>query len=148
MDELGKWFLGVITSINGSGRLGPPAASSKCVKAFLEQIGGGGVLKLATMLNIGNTEMFRSLAVKQPDMGDWLAAKEIQNELDSYFAERNSYFEPRRKFFTRGLGLSAGNTEISFTSPDESETNGNDAWEKVFQIIAGRNSDDKESSDL
>ncbi len=54
MDEMGKWFREVFTSINTGGRLGPPAASNKRVGAFLEQVGGEGVLKFSTMLNIGD----------------------------------------------------------------------------------------------
>ena len=66
MDELGKWFLGVFTSVNMGGRLGPQVASRRRVESFLEQVGGEGVLKLATMLNIGDAEVVSRLAAVRP----------------------------------------------------------------------------------
>jgi len=148
MDELGKWFMDVFTSINGGGRLGPSAASRKRVEAFLEKVGGEGVLKLSTLLNIGDTEAVGRLAASRPDLGEWLAGDEPQKSLDTYFEERAHYFEPCRKFFTRGLSLPAGNTELSFTEPNDPGSVGSEAWEKVFQIFTGRENDDQESSDL
>src|SRR4030042_5047208 len=61
MDEMGKWFMGVFTSINRGGRLGPQVASCKRVEAFLEQVGGEGVMQLSALLNIGNTEVVSRL---------------------------------------------------------------------------------------
>ena len=148
MDDMGKWFMGVFTSINSGGRLGPPAASNKRVSTFLERVGGEGVLKLSTMLNIGNAEAVRRLAVSKPDLGVWLAGDESQKSLDSYFAERSGFFEPYRKFAARGLSLTAGNTAVSFAALGDPESVGSEAWEKVFQIIVGRENDDKESSNL
>lgn len=148
MDELGKWFMEVFTSINSGGRLGPPMASNKRVMAFLEQVGGEGVMQLSTLLNIGNVEAMRRLAVGKPDLGEWLSGNEPQKSLDAYFNERADYFEPCRKFFTRGLSLPAGNTKLSFGEAGSPESVGSKAWEKVFQILVGRENDGKESSDL
>jgi hypothetical protein len=148
MDELGKWFMGVFTSINSGGRLGPPAASRKRVEAFLEQVGGEGVLKLSTMLNVGNTEAVRWLAANKPDLGEQLAGDVPQKSLDSYFADRSVFFEPYRKFTARGLSLPAGSITVSFAETGDSESAGSDVWEKVFQLLIGRENDDKESSSL
>ncbi|MBN1188609.1 MAG: hypothetical protein JXA46_02550 [Dehalococcoidales bacterium] len=148
MDELGKWFMDVFTSINRGGRLGPQAASCKRVESFLEHVGGEGVMQLSALLNIGNTEVVRQLATSKPDLGEWLLGDEPQKSLDAYFEERLDYFEPCRKFFTRGLSLPAGNTELVFVKPDDPVSAGDEAWEKVFQILTGRESDDQESSDL
>lgn len=148
MDELGKWFMDVFTSVNRGGRLGPPTASCKRVKSFLEQVGGERVLQLATLLNIGNAEAVRELATNKPDLGELLAGDEPQKYLDSYFEERTDYFGPCRKFFTHGLSLPAGNIELKFIEFGEPGAVGSEAWEKVFQILVGRESNDKESSDL
>jgi hypothetical protein len=148
MDELGKWFMDVFTSINRGGRLGPPAASSKRVESFLEQVGGEGVMQLSSLLNIGNAELVRRLAASQPYLGEWLAGDEPQKYLDAYFRERVDYFEPCRKFFTRGLSLPAGNTELNFIEPGDPASAGGEACKKVFQILTGRENDDQESSDL
>ena len=148
MDELGRWFIDVFTSINRGGRLGPQVASCKRVEAFLEQVGGEGVMQLSTLLNTGNAEVVRRLAASKPDLGEWLAGDESQKSLDSYFAERSVFFEPYRKFAARGLSLTAGNTAVSFAALGDPESVGSEAWEKVFQIIVGRENDDKESSNL
>jgi hypothetical protein len=148
MDELGKWFMGVFTSINKGGRLGPQVASCKRVEAFLEQVGGEGVMQLSDLLNIGNIEVVSRLATSKPDLGEWLMGDEPQKSLDDYFEERVDYFESCRKFFTRGLSLPAGNTESVFIEPGTPLSVGDEAWEKVFQILTGRESDDQESSDL
>jgi len=148
MDELGRWFMDVFTSINRGGRLGPQVASCKRVEAFLEQVGGEGVMHLSTLLNIGNPEAVRRLAASRPDLGEWLAGDEPQKSLNSYFADRSGVFEPYRKFATRGLSLPAGSTAISFTEPGDPESVGSEAWEKVFQLLVGRENDDQESSNL
>jgi len=148
MDELGKWLMGVFTSINRGGRLGPQAASCKRVGAFLEQVSGEGVMQLSDLLNIGNTEVVRQLATSKPDLGELLMGDEPQKSLDAYFEERVDYFEACRKFFTRGLSLPVGNTESIFIEPGDPLSGGDEAWEKVFQILTGRESDDQESSDL
>ena len=148
MDELGKWFMEVFTSINRGGRLGPPAVSNKRVRAFLEQVGGEGVMQLSTLLNTGNVEAVRELAVGKPDLGELLAGDEPQKCLDSYFSDRSGFFESYRKFAARGLSLSAGSTAVSFAEPGGTESVGNETWEKVFQLLVGRESDDKESSNL
>ncbi len=148
MDELGKWFMEVFTSINSGGWLGPPAASSKRVKAFLEQVGGEGVLELSALLKIGNAEAVRHLASYKPDLGERLGGAEPQKALDAYFAERADAFEPYRKFVARGLSLPVGSTAVNFTGPGDSGSAGSETWEKVFQILAGRENDGKESSNL
>jgi len=148
MDELGRWFIDVFTSINRGGRLGPQVASCKRVEAFLEQVGGEGVMQLSTLLNTGNAEVVRRLAASKPDLGEWLTGDEPQKSLDAYFGERTDYFEPCRKFFTRGLSLPAGSIAVSFAEPDDTESAEGEAWEKVFQILTGRENDDQESSDL
>jgi len=148
MDELGKWFMEVFTSINKGGRLGPPAASRKRVEALLEDIGGEGVMKLSALLKVGNADKVRDLASHKPYLGEELKEEEHQKELEAYFEERSHYFEPCRKFFTRGLSLPAGNTVLSFTQADNAGTGGSEAWEKVFQILAGRENDGQESSDI
>jgi len=148
MDELGKWFMDVFTSINRGGRLGPQVASCKRVEAFLEQVGGEGVMQLSTLLNIGNAEVVSRLAASKPDLGEWLSGDEPQKSLDAYFRERADYFEPCRKFFTRGLSFPAGNTELSFVEHGDPVSAGGEAWEKVFQILTGRENDDQENSDL
>jgi len=148
MDEMGKWFMDVFTSINRGGRLGPQVASCKRVGAFLEQVGGEGVIHLSTLLNIGNTEAVRRLAASKPDLGEWLSGVEPQKSLDAYFEERVNYFEPCRKIFTRCLSLPAGNTELNFVEPVDSESAEGEAWGKVFQLLTVRGNDDQESSDL
>jgi len=148
MDELGKWFMEVFTSINKDGQLGPPAASRKRVEALLEQIGGDGVMKVATLLKIDNTEKVRDLASRRPSLGEELRDEEPRKELKAYFEGRANYFEPRRKFVTRGLSLPAGNTELSFGEADNTGAGGSEAWQKVFKILTGRENDGKESSDL
>ncbi len=148
MDELGKWFMEVFTSVNKGGRLGPPTASDKRVRDLLEEIGGEGVFKMAMLLNVGSAEAVRQLASCRPDLGECLGDKEPQKALDAYFEERTYIFEPYRKFVTRGLSLLTGNTGASFASPSDSSSAGNEAWEKVFQLLVGRENDDKKSSDL
>jgi len=138
MDELGKWFMEVFTSINTGGRLGPPAASSKRVCAFLEQVGGEGVLKFSTMLNIGNAEAVGKLASCQPDLGEKLGSEETQQAIDVYFANRAAVFEPYRKLVTRCLSLQPGSTVASFADQGNSESAASEAWEKVFQLLVGR----------
>ncbi len=145
MDELGKWFLDVFTSVNRGGRLGPAAASNKRVGAFLEQIGGEGVIRLATLLNVGNAETVSRLAATKPDLGEWLAGDEQQKSLDRYIAERAAVFDPYRKFVTRGLNLQMGNTLTIFAGSDNSESAASEAWEKVFQVLMGRENDGEES---
>jgi hypothetical protein len=148
MDELGKWFLGVFTSVNTGGRFGPQVASRRRVEAFLEQVGGEGVLKLAAMLNIGDVESVSRLAVTKPDLGEWLADDEAQKALDAYFFERTEVFEPCRKFATRGLSLPEGSVKLSFAEPGGSESMGVEAWEKVFEIVTGGENDGQESNSL
>ncbi len=148
MDELGKWFMDVFTSVNRGSRLGPQAASNKRVGAFLEQVGGEGVLKLATILNIGNAEGVRNLATAKPDLGEWLAGDEQQKSLDTYVAERAAVFDPYRKFVTRGLSLKIGSTVMSFADPADTQSAASEAWEKVFQVLMGRENDGEESSSL
>lgn len=145
MDELGKWFLDVFTSVNRGGRLGPQVASNKRVQAFLEQVGGEGVMQLSTLLEIGNAEIVSKLATAKPDMGEWLAGDEPQKALDRYIAERADVYDPYRKFVTRSLSLQMGNTLISFAGSGNSESAANEAWEKVFQILVGRENDGEES---
>lgn len=148
MDELGKWFMDVFTSVNKGGRLAPPAASGKRVDAFLEQVGGEGVLKLATLLNIGDAEVVNRLAAGRPDLGEWLAGDEQQKSLDRYLAERSDTLGQYRKFVTRGLNLETGTTVASFADPGGSKEGANEAWEKVFQVIMRSESDDEESGHL
>ncbi len=148
MDELGKWFLDVFASVNRGGRLGPPAASNKRVEAFLGQIGGEGVMQLSTLLDIGNAEVVRKLATAKPDLGEWLAGDEPQRALDRYIAERTKVFEPYRKFVTRGLSLKIGSTVMSFADPADTQSVASEAWEKVFQVLMGRENDGEESSSL
>ncbi len=145
MDELGKWFLDVFASVNRGGRLGPPAAWNKRVEAFLEQVGGEGVMQLSNLLDIGNAEIVRKLTTAKPDLGEWLAGDEQQKSLDRYVAERAAVFEPYRKFMTRGLSLKIGNTVMSFADPGETQSVASEAWEKVFQVLMGRESDGEES---
>ena len=142
MDELGKWFMEVFTSINTGGRLGPPAASSKRVRAFLEQVGGNGVLKFSAMLNIGDAEAVGKLASCQPDLGEKLSSEETQQAIDVYFANRAAVFEPYRKLVTRCLSLQPGSTMASFADQGNSESAASEAWEKVFQLLVGRENDD------
>ena len=148
MDERGRWFMEVFTSINSGGRLGPPAASNKRVSDFLEEVGGEGVMKLAAVLNVANAEAVRQLAGCQPDLGEQLGGEELQKALDAYLTERADVFEPCRKFFARGLSLLTGSTGVSFTSPGDSDSAGSEAWEKVFQILTGRENDGKEGSNI
>ena len=142
MDELGKWFMEVFTSINTGGRLGPPAASSKRVRALLEEVGGEGVLKFSTMLNIGDAEAVGKLASCQPDLGEKLGSEETQQAIDVYFANRAAVFEPYRKLVTRCLSLQPGSTMASFADQGNSESAASEAWEKVFQLLVGRENDD------
>lgn len=142
MDELGKWFLEVFTSVNGGGRLGPPVASKKRFESFLEQVGGESVLKLAAMLNVGNAEVVSKLAASKPDLGEWLAGDEPQKALDRYFAERADALGKYRKFVTMGLSLKISGTMACFADPGDSQTAVSEAWEKVFQIISGSANDD------
>ena len=142
MDELGKWFMEVFTSINTGGRLGPPAASSKRVRAFLEQVGGEGVLKFSTMLNIGNAEAVGQLASCQPDLGEKLSSKEAQQAIDAYVANRAAVFEPYRTLVTRCLSLQPGSIVVSFADQGNSESAASESWEKVFQLLVGREHDD------
>ncbi len=146
MDELGKWFLDVFASVNRGGRLGPPIASNKRVEPFLEQIGGEGVLKLATILNIGNAEVVRKLAAAKPDLGEWLAGDEQQKSLDRYVGKRAAVFDPYRKLVTRSLSLPEGNTELHFAEHGDMGFEATEAWEKVFQVIMRSGNDDEESS--
>ena len=148
MDELGKWFLGILTSVNKGSRLGPQVASYKRAEAFLEQVGGEGALKLAALFKIGNAELVSRLAIARPDMGEWLAGDEPQKALDRYFAERREVFDSYRKFFTRGLSLAEGSIKLSFAEPGGSESAGSEAWEKVFEILTGGENDGQESSGL
>ncbi len=148
MDELGKWFLDVFASVNRDGRLGPPAASNKRVEAFLGQIGGEGVMQLSTLLDIGNAEVVRKLATAKPDLGEWLAGDEPQRALDRYIAERTKVFEPYRRFVTRGFSLKIGSTVMSFADPADTQSAASEAWEKVFQVLTGRENDGEESSSL
>ena len=148
MDELGKWFMDVFTSINMGGRFGPSAASSKKVEAFLEQVGGEGVFKLSTLLNIGNAEVVSRLAASRPDLGERLADSESQKFLDAYFEEQADYFNPFRKFVTRCLSFKPGSTVTRFADQDDSEPSASEAWQKVFQVLIGRENNDQESSDL
>ena len=148
MDELGEWFMEVFTSINTGGRLGPPAASSKRVHAFLEQVGGEGVLKFSTMLNIGNAEAVGKLASCQPDLGEKLGSQELQQAMDVYFTNRAAVFEPYRKLVTRCLSLQPGSTMASFADQANSDSATSEAWEKVFQLLVGRENDDEKSSSL
>ena len=138
MDELGKWFMEVFTSINTGGRLGPPAASGKRVLAFLEQVGGEGVLKFSTMLNIGDAVAVGKLATCQPDLGEKLGGQETQQAIDVYFANRAAVFEPYRRLVTRCLSLQPGSTMASFADQATSEAAASEAWEKVFQLLIGR----------
>ena len=135
MDELGKWFLGVLTSVNVGGRLGPQVASRRRMEDFLEQVGGEGVLKLAALFKIGNAELVSRLATARPDMGEWLAGDEPQKALDRYFAERSEVFGPCRRFVARCLSLPEGNVKVSFAEPGDSESTVSEAWEKVFEIL-------------
>lgn len=148
MDRLGKWFWEVFTSINSGGRLGPPAASGKRVNALLGEIGGEGVMKLATVLNVGNPQAVRQLAGSCPELGEQLRAEELQKALDAYLTERANVFEPWRKFVARALSLQMGSTAKTFTQSGECDKAGGETWEKVFQILTGRESDGEESSDL
>lgn len=148
MDELGKWFLGVFTSVNRGGRLGPQVASRRRVESFLEQVGGEGVLKLATLLKTGNTEVVSRLAAARPDFGEWLASEEAQQSLDRYCAERREALDLCRKFVTRRLSLPEGNVKLSFAEPNGPEPANDEAWEKVFQILNGGDNDSEEGSCL
>ena len=141
MDEMGKWLLEVFTAINGDGSLGPPAATRKRVRKLLEEVGGERVLQTAALLKVGNMENMRKLANHKPDFGDWLKGSEPQQALDTYVNSKADLFEPFRNYVTRGLSLPEGNTMTDFTVPDGSGT-GTEAWEKVFQILFGRSSDD------
>ncbi len=85
------------------------------------------------------------LAATKPDMGEWLAGDEPQKALDRYIAERSKVFDPYRKFVTSGLSLKIGNTVMSFADPGETQSMANEAWEKVFQVLMGRESDGEES---
>jgi len=140
MDGLGKWFMEVFTSINTGGRLGPPAASGKRVRAFLEQVGGEGVLKFSTMLNIGDAEVVGKLAICQPDFGEKLSSQEGQKAIDEYVANRSAVFDPYRKLVTRCLSLQTGSTVTNFAETNSEPAS--EAWEKVFQLIVGRDNDD------
>ena len=88
------------------------------------------------------------MARYQPDLGEKLGGEEPQKALDIYFEKRVDYFEPCRRFFTRGLSLPAGSTAIAFASSNESDKAGSEVWEKVFQIIIGGKDHDKESGNL
>jgi hypothetical protein len=142
MDELGKWLMDVFTSINRGGRLGPQEASRKRVEAFLEQVGGDGVLKVSTLLNVGDPEAVSQLAASRPDLGEWLTGDEPQKSLDAYFEEQADYFNPFRKFATRCLSFKPGGTVTKFADQDDSQSTAGEAWEKVFQILTGRGNDD------
>ena len=148
MDELGQWFMEVFTSVNSGGRLGPPVASSKCVSAFLEEVGGEGVMMLAAMLNVASTEAVRQMAKSWPDLGEQLKGQELQKALDAYLGERTDVFEPFRKFVARGLSLQRGSTAIAFGQSGKSDEAEGEAWEKVFKLLTGRENDGKESSSL
>jgi hypothetical protein len=148
MDKLGKWFMDVFTSINKGGRLGPPEASRKRVEAFLEEAGIESVFELATLMNAGDPEIVSQLAASKPDLGEWLTGDEPQKALDAYFEERAVYFDPYRKLVTRCLGFKPVCTITTFADNDGSEATADEAWEKVFQILTGRENDDQESSDL
>ena len=147
MDELGKWFLEAFSSINKGGRFGPPVACQKRVEACLEEIGGEGVMKLSTMLKIGNADEVRQLASRRPALGEQLREEDSQKVLEAYFAERKDVFEPYREFVARGLSLLKGDTTTSFALDDPMST-GRDAWEKVFRLLTGGEKDGKESSSL
>ena len=147
MDELGRWFLEAFSSVNKGGRLGPPVACQKRVEACLEEIGGEGVMKLSTMLMIGNADEVRQLASRRPALGEQLREKDSQKVLEAYFAERKEIFEPYRQFIARGLSLLKGDTATSFALGESSST-GRDAWEKVFRLLTGGENDGKESSSL
>jgi hypothetical protein len=147
MDELGKWFLEAFSSVNKGGRLGPPVACQKRVEACLEEIGGEGVLKLSTILKIGNADEVRQLANRRPALGEQLREEDSQKVLEAYFAERKEIFEPYREFVARGLSLLKGYTTIGFV-PGEPSSTGRDAWEKVFRLLTGGENDGKESSSL
>ncbi len=147
MDELGRWFLEAFSSVNKGGRLGPPVACQKRVEACLEEIGGEGVMKLSTMLMIGNADEVRQLASRRPALGEQLREKDSQKVLEAYFAERKEIFEPYRQFIARGLSLLKGDTTTSFALGESSST-GRDAWEKVFRLLTGGENDGKESSSL
>lgn len=142
MDELDKWFMEVFTSINTGGRLGPPVASSKRVRAFLEEVGGEGVLKFSTMFKIGDAVAVGKLASCQPDLGEKLSSQEPQRAMDVYFANRAAVFEPYRKLVTRCLSLQPGSTMASFADQGNSEPAASEAWGKVFQLLVGRENDD------
>jgi hypothetical protein len=137
MDEMGKWLLEVITAINGKGRLGPPVATKKRVSALLEELGGEGVFKLATLLNVSHAGDIHQLASSKPDLGQWLDSTEPQTSLDTYFNQRTEVWEPFRNYVTRGLSLPAGCTTVNFAISDSSLPADNEAWEKVFQIFFG-----------
>ena len=147
MDELGRWFLEAFSSVNKGGRLGPPVACQKRVEACLEEIGGEGVMKLSTMLMIGNADEVRQLASRRPALGEQLREKDSQKVLEAYFAERKEIFEPYRQFIARGLSLLKGDTTTSFALGESSST-GRNAWEKVFRLLTGGGNDGKESSSL
>jgi hypothetical protein len=115
---------------------------------LLEEIGGEGVMKISTLLNMGNAEKVRDLASRRPSLGEELTAEEPQEKLRAYFEERAHCFEPCRKYFTRGLSLPAGNTELGFAEADNTGEGGSEGWGKVFQILTGRENDDQKSSDL
>lgn len=138
----------VFTSINTGGRLGPPAASNKRVRAFLEQVGGEGVLKFSTMLNIGDAVAAGKLAICQPDLGEKLSSEETRQAMDVYFANRAAVFEPYRKLVTRCLSLQPGSIVASFADQGNSKEAASEAWEKVFQLLVGRENDDEKSSNL
>ena len=106
------------------------------------------LLELSALLKIGNAEAVRHLASYKPDLGERLGGAEPQKALDAYFAERADAFEPYRKFVARGLSLPVGSTAVNFTGPGDSGSAGSETWEKVFQILAGRENDGKESSNL
>lgn len=138
MDELGKWFLEAFSSVNKGGRLGPPVASQKRVEAFLEEIGGEGVMKLSTILKMSNADEVRQLASRMPALGEQLREEDSQKVLEAYFAERKEIFEPYREFVTRGVSLLKGDTAISFALGEPSSINWKRRRGKGISITYGR----------
>jgi hypothetical protein len=148
VDQLGKWFNDIFESVNKGGRLAPPVASRKRVSALLEQLGGEGVLKLSSLLGIGDAEAVRQLAGCRPDLGEYLGSEGCQSVLDRYFEERAEVFEPYRRLVARALSAARGSTELKFdSSPDAVEASA-EAWGKVFRLLTGGEKDGKESSGL
>ena len=107
---------------------------------LLEEIGGEGIFKLATELNVSHTGAIRQLASSKRDLGKWLDGVEQQKGLDICFTQRAEDWEPFRNYITRGLSLPAGKTSLNFASSDSSIPTDTEAWEKVFQIFFGSES--------